>query len=136
MQRYFRNTIFKKIKLVAGANGLDRVIRWVHVIDIPQVTKWLQGGELLFITRIGISRDIEDLLQLVKGIFEKNLAGLVINTGPYISKTPKNVIDLANNLSFPVFELPWEVKLVEVTKSICSLIVMSQIEEKSIRDFI
>lgn len=123
----------KKMKVVAGHDSLDRIIRWVHVVDVPHVINWVQGGELLFITGIAIKSNANALLNLVSALEAKNLAGLVINLGPYIKEIPHQVIDLANSLNFPVFELPWEVKLVEVTQSICSSIVMEQMEEKTVR---
>jgi len=124
----------KQLKLVAGEGGLDEIVRWVHVSDVPDATQWVQSGELLFITGIGIKNSGEDLLAMVKKAADKHLAGLVINVGPYIEKTPQEVVDLANELEFPVFELPWKVKLAEVTKSICAYIVEKQTEDKSIRD--
>lgn len=126
----------QKMKVVAGHKGLNNVVRWVHVADIPQVTDWVQGGELLFITGIGINRDLKALLKLVEAIQAKSLAGLVINVGPYIEEIPEEVIQLADGLNFPVFELPWEVKLVEVTQTVCRAIVTRQMEEKSIRDLL
>ncbi|MDR3588095.1 MAG: PucR family transcriptional regulator ligand-binding domain-containing protein [Negativicutes bacterium] len=123
----------KQLKLVAGADGLDEIVRWVHVSDVPDATRWVQSGELLFITGIGLS-STADLLEMVQKAADKRLAGLVINVGPYIAKTPPEVADLADRLGFPVFELPWKVKLAEVTKSICAYIVAKQTEEKSIRD--
>lgn len=122
----------KKMKIIAGLDSVDRIVRWVHVVDVPQVVDWVNKDELLFITGIGISNDTNALLKdLILAISAKNLSGLVINLGPYIKEIPKEIIDLADSLHFPVFELPWEVKLVEVTHAICSYIVKEQIEEKS-----
>lgn len=126
----------KQLKLVAGEAGLDEIVRWVHVSDVPDATQWVQSGELLFITGIGIKDSTRDLGDMVAKAADKHLAGLVINVGPYIEKTPQEVIDLADRLGFPVFELPWKVKLAEVTKSICAYIVEKQTEEKSIRDLL
>ncbi len=125
-----------KIKIVAGQSGLERVVRWVHFIDLPDVIPWVQGGELLFITGIGLNGDIQKLADVVRGIIAKNLAGLVISVGPYIKEIPAEVISLADEARFPVFELPWDVKLVEVTQEICSYIVMKQTEERSINDLL
>lgn len=124
----------KQLKAVGGLNGLDRIIRWVHVADVPEVTNWVQGGELLFITGLGIKNEIRSILHLINEVNAKKLAGLVINVGPYIPEIPVAAIELANELDFPLFELPWAVKLVEVTEALCSLIVMHQMEEKSIQD--
>ncbi|MDF2572187.1 MAG: Purine catabolism regulatory protein-like family protein, partial [Sporomusa sp.] len=72
----------------------------------------------------------------VRGIIKKKLAGIIVNVGPYIKEVPAEVISLADQANFPVFELPWEVKLVEVTGDICRHIIMKQTEERSINDFL
>lgn len=125
-----------KLNIVAGKSGLDRLVRWVHFIDLPDVIPWVQGGELLIITGIGLNGDLDKLRDIVKGIIRKKLAGLIINIGPYIKETPADVIALAEQANFPIFELPWEVKIIEVTREISSHIVMKQTEERSIKDFL
>ncbi len=125
-----------KLSLVAGKSGLDRVVRWVHFIDLPDVIPWVQGGELLIITGIGLNGDIDKLQDIVRGSIKKKLAGLIINIGPYIKEVPAEVISLADQAGFAIFELPWEVKIIEVTREICSHIVMKHTEERSIKDFL
>lgn len=125
-----------KLSLVAGKSGLDRMVRWVHFIDLPDVTPWVQGGELLIITGIGLNGDMDKLKDTVREIIKKRLAGLIINIGPYIKEVPAEVISLAEQAGFAIFELPWEVKIIEVTREICSHIVMKQTEERSIKGFL
>lgn len=126
----------KKMKIVGGCDGLDSIVRWVHFIDLPDVMPWVRGGELLFITGIGLNESESQLLDLVRGVAAKKLAGLVINVGPYISKIPESAIKLADSLKFPLFELPWEVKLVEVTHDVSTYIVMRELEAKSVNDLV
>ncbi|MBP2666550.1 MAG: transcriptional regulator, PucR family, partial [Firmicutes bacterium] len=126
----------KNLKLVAGSAGLDRTLHWVHVVELPDVMHWTLGGELLFMTGIGIRDNLAILSRIVEECSRRNIAGLVLNIGPYIPATPAEVIELADALGFPVFELPWEVKLVEVTREICNHIMNQQVEEKSIQDII
>ncbi|QDR78878.1 PucR family transcriptional regulator [Sporomusa termitida] len=135
-QELFTLPSLKKLTLVAGKAGLDRRLRWVHFIDLPDVIPWVQGGELLIITGIGLNGDVHKLQAIVRGIIKKKLAGLIVNVGPYIQTVPPEVISLADQAKFPVFELPWEVKLVEVTGDICRHIIMKQTEERSISDFL
>jgi len=125
-----------KLTIVAGKSGLDRLVRWVHFIDLPDVIPWVQGGELLIITGIGLNGDENKLKEIVHGIIKKKLAGLIVNVGPYIKNVPTEVINLADQAGFPIFELPWEVKLIEVTKEICGHIVMKQTEQRSVKDFL
>ncbi len=126
----------EKMKVVAGRGGLDRIISWVHVMENPEHSAWLKGGELLLISGINIKGDLKSLLHLIKDINSRNLAGVVINVGPYIQSIPKEVIELADSLDFPVFELPFEVKFIDVSQSVCRAIFMSKIEQESMDSFI
>ncbi len=126
----------RELKLVAGQGGLNRVLRWGHVLDMPDVLSWVQGGELLIMTGIAIQNDELALLKIIEEIAKKGLAGLVINIGPYIPGVSQQLIQLANSLDFPVFTLPWEVKLVEVTKDISSYIILRQMEEKAVQNLL
>ncbi|WP_333860899.1 PucR family transcriptional regulator [Clostridium sp.] len=125
----------EKMKVVAGKKGLNKVIRWVHVTEIPDVSNWVKGGELLFITGVAIGNSTELLLQFVKDINMRKLAGLVINIGPYIEKTPKEILDFADSVDFPIFELPFEVRLIDITQNICRTIFTEKLEKESMSNF-
>lgn len=124
-----------KLKIVAGKNGMDRVIKWVNLIENPGYTSWLKGGELIFLTGLLIKNNIKTLLKLIEDLNSKNAAGIVINVGPYINKTPDEVIKFADSIAFPIFELPFEVRFVDITQSICKAIFMSKIEQESMNSF-
>ncbi len=132
----FRLPQLKNIRLAAGVKGLDRTLHWVHVADLPDAIAWVQGGELLFMTGVAIKDDANALARIVEECARKGVAGIVINIGPYIPKIPPHIVQLADSLAFPLCELPWEVKLVEVTKDICNHIISKQMEDKSIQDII
>jgi len=51
---------FAEAEVVAGREGLDRPLQWVHLIDIPEMAEWAEAGELLFTTAFGL-RDRPDL---------------------------------------------------------------------------
>ena len=130
----------KKINLVAGEAGLEKYIEWIYVAECfenpLEGIMWLQGGEIVFITGVGIKDNVEILLELIKGINEKNGSGLIVNIGPYIKSISEEAIKLANELEVPLFTLPWEVKLVEVSREISNAIVLSRIEENSLTHFL
>lgn len=126
----------EKMKLVAGKDGLDKVINWVHIIEIPNAALYLRSGELLFMTGVVIGSDSKQLLKFIKDISSRKLSGLVINIGPYIKSTPKEVLEFADRIEFPVFELPFEVRLIDVTQIICKTIFSQKIEIESMNNFI
>lgn len=130
----------KDMNLVGGKSGLEKYVEWIYVAecfeDPLEGVKWLHGGEMVFITGVGIKGDMDVLLELIKGINEKNCSGLIVNIGPYIKSIPEEVIKLADELEFPLFTLPWEVKLVEISREISNAIVLSRIEENSLTHFL
>jgi sugar diacid utilization regulator len=129
-----------KINLVGGEAGLEKCIEWIYVAecfeDPLEGIKWLQGGEIIFITGVGIKENTNLLLELIKGINDKNGSGLIVNIGPYIKSISEEAIRLADELEVPLFTLPWEVKLVEVSREISNSIVLSRIEENSLTHFL
>ena len=44
-----------QMNLVAGQNGLDREITWVHTSDLPEPWAWLGAGELLLTNGTGLA---------------------------------------------------------------------------------
>src|SRR5207247_312367 len=44
------------LALVAGGEGLDNGIRWVHVSELQDPTPFLKGGELLLTVGIGVGK--------------------------------------------------------------------------------
>jgi hypothetical protein len=51
---------------VAGLAGLDREIRWVHIVDMPDSQfKWVKGGELLLTTGFGLKDRPDKQAELV-----------------------------------------------------------------------
>lgn len=123
----------KDLKLVGGENGLERNIRWVYIAecveDANDIVNWISGNELIVLTGYGLKGDTNALLELINRLFQKNVAGIIINIGPYFPCVPKEVTNLADVLSLPIFELPWQVKLVDITQEICSAIVIKEIEK-------
>lgn len=43
------------MKLIAGRDGMDNTVRWVHMVDDSEVPDFLHGNELVFTTGIGHS---------------------------------------------------------------------------------
>jgi len=128
------------MELVGGKLGLEKCVEWIYVAecfeDPLEGIKWLQGGELVFITGVGMKGDNSALKKLIEGISEKNGVGLIVNIGKYIKSIPKDSIEIANKLEIPLFTLPWEVKLVEVSQEISNAIILSRIEENSMNHFL
>ena len=130
----------KSMKLIGGLGGIENSVEWIYIAecfaDPLESVKWIQGGELIFITGLSLKGDMELLIDFIKGIVEKKGAGLIVNVGPYIDEIPLKIKDVADELELPLFELPWETKLSEVSQEVSHAIIMSRIEENSLSHFL
>lgn len=122
------------ISLIAGSKGLDRQIDWVHIIEDLDVADFLHGNELVFTT--GIVKKEEFLIHLAERIYEKDACGLVLNLGPYIAEIPQELIDFGEEKEFPIFTVPWDVRLVDVTRTFSTTLNEYEETEKKLREAI
>lgn len=122
----------KKATLVAGGSGLNRFLRWVHILEFLDVMSWADSGDLLLLSGRGMNDHCNDLIGYIRDMDAKGLAGLVVAVGSYIKEIPREVIDVADVLNFPIFTLPWEVRFVDVTREVGNYIVKQEWEEQSV----
>lgn len=105
-------------KVISGLKEDLRVIKCGHVIEIPDLEQWIDSGELLFMTGIGLREIEHDLLNILEAIRRKNAAGLVIEVGPYIAELPQSVIDYSEEYQIPLITLPFDARMNDIMTSI------------------
>ncbi len=118
--------VFEDAKVVAGEKGLSRRIRWVHIVDVPQVNESVIGGELLLTTALSLHDNPELQDRIVEDLAGKGLAGLVVCIGKFLEHIPEKMRRDADRLDFPLIEVPWDIQYVDVTKAILERIVAEQ----------
>ncbi|MGI5902291.1 MAG: PucR family transcriptional regulator [Desulfitobacteriia bacterium] len=123
------------LKLVGGFKGTYRTVRWVHIIETTEVVSYVQNDELIILTGVAINNEAS-FVELVHGLIKRNAAGLIVNIGKYFSKIPDCVLKIGEDNDFPIFELPWEISIADVTKTICETIVKRQLEELAYQDLL
>ena len=127
---------FKGAELVAGEKGLNRMLTWTYIVQTENVSEWVRGGELLFILR---DSSMEVLDKLVDECVDKNLCGLVILVGTGCLRTnniPQRAIDTANEKNIPIFSIPWQIKLIDLTKEIADLITQDKLGQQKSKNFL
>jgi purine catabolism regulator len=114
------------LKLLAGSKSTSNPVRWVHITEVPDPTKWLKGGELLLTTGYGfVGSDDKQVAQLQR-LIDNNISGLGFGTGFSFDKVPPTLIKVAEEYSFPLFEVPYHVPFIAITEAVASKIVNEQ----------
>src|SRR6266540_1499761 len=115
------------LELAAGEDGADAPVRWVHISELPDPTPWLSGGELLLTTGIQLDTD-ERQREFVRLLSGHHLAGLGFGTGFDHETLPPALLEEARELTFPVFEVPYELPFIALTEKAFTRLVNEQYE--------
>lgn len=123
-----------ELKLIAGRSGLSRTVRWLYftesgtcVEDIESLGKWVSGGELFVCTNERILENRDFIISMIKTANNLNAAGMVLNVG----SIENDYIELAEKLEFPLFEIPWSIRLVDLSQTICTRLIKEQSDENA-----
>ena len=115
------------LELAAGEDNADAPVRWVHISELPDPTPWLSGGELLLTTGIQLEGE-QRQREFVRLLADRHLAGLGFGTGFDHSELPAAVVDEAQALGFPLFEIPYELPFIALTEKAFTRLVNEQYE--------
>lgn len=116
--------IFKHIHLIAGKNGLYRSITWPYICQSIDFYKWINGQEVLFLTGVGMSLSEKEFEEIIYKCKEKSISALIILTNSeFIPYIPTRIINLCNTFDLPLFEMPWNLKIIDVSKEISNFIM-------------
>lgn len=123
-------------QVVAGHRGLQRKVRWAHVSEVPDIAHLLKGGELILSTGIGLRDGEVELRRFVTQLSEVGASGLVIELGRRFAAVPGPLVRAADALGLPVIALHAEVRYVEVTEAIHSVIVSEEVRQLRLSEVI
>lgn len=104
----------KACAVVAGHQGLERMLKVVTVMEVPDIVRWLKGGELLLTSLYPIKDDAEAQAGLVRNLAEKGISALAIKPHRFIDAIPSVILEEADSNDFPIIEIPEEVSYLDI----------------------
>ncbi|XRD25511.1 PucR family transcriptional regulator ligand-binding domain-containing protein [Lysinibacillus fusiformis] len=120
------NKYFQNAEVVAGHDGLLRIVKWAHVLEIVHVDNFLVGEELVLTTGISLQHGIEDFMTFIESLIDKNCAALCIEYGSSIQVVPEAILAIANRHQFPIIVFHEAVPFVRITQDLHSQIINQQ----------
>jgi purine catabolism regulator len=111
--------------LIAGRDGADAPIRWVHISELIDPTPWLSGGELLLTTGIQLT-DEHEQRRYVERLVQHSIAGLGFGVGLAHDQIPEAIVHAAGHLDFPLFAVPFEMPFIAITEKAFTRLVNEQ----------
>jgi purine catabolism regulator len=111
------------IEVVAGREGLERDVRWVHSGEIPDIASFLGGGELLLTAGTGIGQDPADQKAYMERLIEAGASAIVLEFGKAFDTVPEAMRSTAEAHGFPMAVLHGLVPFAEVTRTVHGWII-------------
>ncbi len=121
-----------KLLLRGGKNGLERRIKWFNSVESLESLRLLQQYEMAFVTGVSLGGDDRKLAELMQAAEHRHGSGLVLHTGRYIKEVTPALIEMADQLGMPLFEVPWDVKLGEVTQRLGESIMADRVQHRNL----
>ena len=132
VKKLYKNGQFLyKMNLIAGGEGMSNLVNWVHIIEDDDVSKFLRGNELVFTAGI-LNKSENWLLSFAKRLYKAGTSAFVVNIGPHTESIPKEVTDYCNEVNMPLFTIPWETRMVDMTRDFCRRIMNNEQVESNI----
>jgi hypothetical protein len=125
--------VLKEAVVVAGHCGLDNPIRWTHILDHPDVSAWVKGGEVLITTGYGIYEDPQAQIKYLSEAVDMKIAAVFVTT-QYLSQMTPQMRAIADQHCLPLVELPPTTAFVEVTEAILRRLAAKSIDAE--RDYL
>ncbi|MFS0690367.1 PucR family transcriptional regulator ligand-binding domain-containing protein [Sporosarcina sp. 179-K 8C2 HS] len=115
--------------VLAGHRGLTRNVQFVNISDTPDVINFLNENHLLLSTGYAFKDDPELFCELIRQMHNLNCSGLVIKINRFFKELPTEVKLLADDLAFPIIDLPTKHTLGEVSRHILNYLNDAEAEQ-------
>ena len=117
-------------RVLAAAGQLDKPVRWVHVIELPDAARLLHGGELVLSTGIALPDEGPQLDAYVAGLAGVGASALAVELGrKYTGGLPAGFVAAAEANRLPLIVFQREVPFVEITEAVHARIISDQLDQ-------
>ena len=118
------HSVLAAAKLVGGADGLDRHVEWVRLMETPEIQP--RAGDLMFTTGFPIKDDLAAQIGLVDRVARSGGAGIVVRPLPYLRRIPPEMVTEADRLKVPLFTIPSDVQFVDLMAPLLERIINAE----------
>ncbi|MCQ1531490.1 PucR family transcriptional regulator [Lutispora saccharofermentans] len=116
----------KTSKVIAGSEGVDRVIVRLNIMADHEGIDWVSEGELLITTSLALKAKPDLSKDLIAKLHNKGLAALALKIGGLDMPISRELIAAADKYSFPLIELDPNVPFAYITDNLSSHIFNKQ----------
>lgn len=107
-----------RLRLFAGADGLQSSVSWAHASDLDSPWDWLAGGELLMRNGRTLPRDGHAQAELLQGCAQAGASGIVIGEDPETPPLTDELATAAEQRALAVLTVPYSVSFAALARAV------------------
>lgn len=125
------------VELIAGAEGLNRMVSWVYLVQTKPYKGHMNQGNFALIVVDYVRFDFKAIEKDLEELVELGISGLGLSVIDDKEKIPESIISRADELKLPLFYVRWEgASFVDISQSVGNLITEMDIINKRTGDFL
>jgi PucR family transcriptional regulator, purine catabolism regulatory protein len=118
----------KEAVVLSGKGFLNNEIKGATIMEAPDITDWLKGGELILTSLYPIRAfNEEEQEQFILKLAEKGVSALVVKNNRFVTEIPEAMIRAGEASNLPIIQLPKEVPYVDVMYPVMGEIINNQV---------
>jgi len=126
VREMLRLPIMQDARLIGGEKGLDRIVRFIDIMEVPDIQGWLREGEMILTTGYSMRHDPSLFPKLIEHLAQADAAGVAVKPERFIAGIPQKMIDKSNQYDIPLIQLPVGIPYIDITHSVMERILDKQ----------
>lgn len=119
---------FSNFKVLAGEKALNKKVNSITIMDAPDPFPWSKGGEIVLSSGYIFKVHFDEFHDIIMKLYRAGIAALFIKVKRFFNELPKEILSLADEIGFPIIEVPLEMAFTEVINPALSQIIDLQSE--------
>ncbi len=115
-----------KLTVLAGQDGLDAAVPWVHTSELDDPTPYLAGGELLLTTGLKLGDDPAALRGYLYRLVDAGVVGLGFGVGLGHDEVPPALVEAARERGLPLLEVPRPTPFIALSKAVSAAVAADE----------
>lgn len=107
-----------RLSLLAGGQGLDRRVTWVHISDLPNPWEWLGESELLLTNGLNLPRDGAAQATFLDTLHAAGVSALAVGSDTPAPPLREELKQRADNVRLAVLAVPYSVPFSAIVRAV------------------
>jgi len=110
LEEALRLDSLKGAQLIAGSIEAESLVRYINVMEVPDIADWITEHEILLTTGYPFKHVEMDWKKFIQTLSRKKLSALAIKTDRFMKNIPEDLLETAALLNLPIIKLPPDAK--------------------------